>query len=173
MLVLVPVDINKRKEQFNVAYIDAIAAKVGLKHLRADVDDDSVDVTLEGRNYTGKLRNPQIQLQLKCTSRSVVSISDNCIKFSLKKKNYDDLRADNVLSPRYLVVMIVPEDISNWVIHHEDCMALHHSCYWISIKNHPDSDNTSTITINVPLTQKLTSEKLALLMQAASNGESV
>lgn len=164
-------DINKRKEQFNVAYIDAIAAKVGLKHLRADVDDDSVDVTLSGRGYVGKCRNPQIQLQLKCTSVDSVSISGEVIKYPLKKKNYDDLRGEDVLCPRYLVVMIVPEDINSWAEHHEDYMALRHSCYWVSIRNHPDSDNTSTVTVDVPLAQKLTSEKLVLLMQAASKGE--
>ncbi|WP_232448831.1 DUF4365 domain-containing protein, partial [Burkholderia ubonensis] len=66
-------DITKQKEQFNKAYVRAIAAQAGFNPSELDVDDDSVDLELSGRGFTGVLRNPKVQFQLKCTSQDLVS----------------------------------------------------------------------------------------------------
>lgn len=162
-------DPKKRKEHFNVAYIGAIAAQVGINNARTDVDDDSVDVYLVGKNYPGKVRNPQIQLQLKCTSQNLVSGS--VIKFQLKRKNYDDLRGKNVLCPRYLAVLLVPNHESEWIEHSDEGMLLRHSCYWVSIRELPDV-STASVVVDVPLAQRLTPDELKRMMTRASDGES-
>lgn len=52
-------DIDKQKEQFNIAYICALAAQAGLNHSVLAVDDDSIDILLQARGYVGKpIRNP-------------------------------------------------------------------------------------------------------------------
>ena len=163
-------DRNKKKEQFNVAYINALAAQAGLNTARADVDDDSVDLLVIGRGFEGSLRNPQIQLQLKCTSQDLISGSQ--LKFPLSRKNYDDLRGENLVCPRYLVVLVVPSDELMWIEHHSDGMSLRNACYWVSIRHHPDSSNAATVTIEVPLSQRLTTDELRTLMVRASDGES-
>lgn len=162
---------GNKKEQFNVAYVCAMAAQAGLNHLPPVVDEDSVDLTLMGKGYTGKVRNPQIHLQLKCTSQEL--ISGDFIKFPLPKKNYDDLRGDNVVCPRYLVVLLVPKDGNDWIQHHPEHMSLHNRCYWVSIKDHPDSSNNTKVMIDIPLTQRLTTADLRQLMSQASNGISL
>lgn len=159
---------GNKKEQFNIAYVCAMAAQAGLNHATPVVDEDSVDLLLMGKGYTGKLRNPQIQLQLKCTSQDL--ISGDFIKFPLPKKNYDDLRGDNVVCPQYLVVLLVPNDHDDWVQHHPEHMSLHNRCYWVSMKDHPESDNQTKVTIDIPLTQRLTTDDLRHLMSQASNG---
>ncbi len=162
-------DIDKQKEQFNLAYIYALAAQAGLNPSVPVVDDDSVDITLQGRGYVGKLfRNPQIQLQLKCTSQDLVS--GGVMKYPLKKKNYDDLRGNDVIVPRYLAVLVVPEATNDWLLHHEEHISLHNTCYWVSIRNAPDSMNTTSVTIDVPLAQRLTTTQLLELMELASSG---
>ena len=51
-------DIKKRKEQFNIAYLFAMAAHAGLNTGTMTVDDDSIDLLLHGRGYIGsKVRN--------------------------------------------------------------------------------------------------------------------
>ncbi|MDP2025629.1 DUF4365 domain-containing protein [Sulfuriferula sp.] len=160
-------DIGKRKEQFNVAYVCAIAAQAGLNSSTPVVDEDSIDLMLVGRGFTGRVRNPQIQLQLKCSSQNM--ISGDVIKFPLSKKNYDDLRGDDVVCPRYLVVLLVPEDDEAWVQHHDDFMSLHNKCYWVSIKDLPDSPNLTSVTVDVPLAQRLTTHNLRELLVHASN----
>lgn len=161
-------DINQKKEQFNKAYICAIAAQAGINHSQPTVDDDSIDLELFGKGFSGQVRNPRIEIQLKCTSRDV--IRDSSLKFALSKKNYDDLRATNISSPRYLLVLIVPDDSAEWISHNQDEMLMKHSCYWVSIRDFPESENTSSVTIDIPLSQKVTHDSLRVLLDNASNG---
>jgi hypothetical protein len=162
-------DIAKQKEQFNIAYICALAAQAGLNHSVRAVDDDSVDITFHGRMYLGKpVRNPQIEIQLKSTSKNLVS--GEMIKFPLKKKNYDDLRGHDLVSPRYLAVLLIPESPDDWLRHEVDFMSLHNACYWTSIRNAPDSVNATSVTVDVPLNQRLTTKQLLQLVSLASDG---
>ncbi len=162
-------DPQKRKEQFNVAYVGAMAAQAGINPARTEVDDDSIDIYLVGRNYPGRIRNPQIQVQFKCTARNL--ISGSVVKFPLKRKNYDDLRGSNVLCPRYLAVLLVPSDETEWTEHNEHGLLLRHSCYWASIRDWPDT-TAASVTVDVPLSQKLTTSELERMMMLASNGAS-
>ncbi|WP_321797594.1 DUF4365 domain-containing protein [Caballeronia sp. J97] len=163
-------DSGKQKEQFNVAYVRAIAAQAGFNPSQLDVDDDSVDLELSGRGFCGRVRNPKLQFQLKSTSRDCVSGS--VIRYPLSRKNYDDLRGDNLICPRYLAVLLVPEEPTEWVQHHPEHMSLHNACFYVSLRDLPDTANTSTVTVSVPLSQRLTTEALKDLMMLASYSES-
>jgi hypothetical protein len=105
-------DINQQKEQFSLAYIKAVSSVAGFSLHKPSVDDDSVDIVLAQTGGNGTIRSPRIDAQLKCTSKDV--IRENYIKFTLSLKNYNDLRPENVLVPRILVVVIVPSEIDNW-----------------------------------------------------------
>ena len=59
-------DLNQQKEQFSIAYVHAVAAVVGLKVFRSDVDDDSVDIGLGQTGGGGTICSPKLDLQLKC-----------------------------------------------------------------------------------------------------------
>lgn len=160
---------SNKKEQFNIAFVCAMAAQAGLNHSIPVVDEDSVDLTLMGKGYSGgKLRNPQIHLQLKCTAQDIAT--ETSLKFPLPKKNYDDLRGDNVVCPQYLVVLLVPKDEDEWIQHHDEHMSLHNRCFWVSIKDYPPTENQSKVTIEIPLSQRLTTAELLRLMQHASEG---
>lgn len=160
--------ITNQKELFNVAYVHAMAAQAGLNHGSLTVDNDSLDLIIAGKGFgkNGGYRNPQLHLQLKCTSQDL--ISGQYIKFPLSIKNYNDLRDPNVIAPSYLVVMIVPEDVNAWTSHDDNNMILNHCCYWVSLKGLPASGNKETIVVNVPLSQRLTPAALYQLMTLAS-----
>lgn len=164
---------NLQKEEFQYACVSALAAHAGLNRGDFRVDDDSVDVSFKGLGYhgAGRRRNPIIEFQLKCTSQDV--INGDVIKFELKRKNYDDLRGDDVMVPKYLVVMLVPADQTNWVAMHEDLMHLPHSCYWLSLRNYPPTDNKTSVVVDVPLAQRVTTDALLAMMTAASYGKSL
>ncbi|WP_342305802.1 DUF4365 domain-containing protein [Burkholderia pseudomallei] len=163
-------DIAKQKEQFNKAYVRAIAAQAGFNPSELEVDDDSVDLELSGRGFTGVLRNPKVQFQLKCTSREL--ISGDVIKFPLSRKNYDDLRGTDVLCPRYLAVLLVPDDPAHWMEHHQEHMRMYNACFYVSLRDQPSTTNSSNVTVDVPLNQRLTTDSLMHLMTLASNRES-
>jgi hypothetical protein len=163
-------DPQKQKEQFNYAYVCALAAHAGLNRVDSTVDDDSIDVAFKSKGYVGHLvRSPQIEFQLKCTSQNLVE--NGVIRFPLPRKNYDDLRGTDFSSPRYLAILLVPTEVDGWVAHNEAHIALFNNCFWLSLRDAAPTDNEHTITVPVPLTQRLTSGTLRAMMDRASDGE--
>jgi len=136
------------------------------------VDDDSIDITIEGTGFSSSLyRNPKIDIQLKSTKN--FKLKNNTITYALKAKNYSDLIGDNVLSPRYLVLLHLPVNISDWLYHSINGITLRNRCYWFSLRELPPSANNNSVTLNIPANQVLTSSFLKDMMKAASNGVSV
>jgi len=163
-------DPQKQKEQFNYAYMCALAAHAGLNRVVADVDDDSIDVSFKSKGYLDHpIRSPQIEFQLKCTAQDLVD--GEVIKFPLSRKNYDDLRGSNFASPRYLAVLLVPAEVDAWVEHSDHHITLFKSCYWLSLRDAEPTDNEAQITVTIPLAQRLTSATLREMMDRASQGE--
>lgn len=163
-------DPNRQKEEFNYAYLSALAAHAGINRGDLRVDNDSVDVLFQSVGYRGRrFRNPQIQIQLKCTSQNL--IRDGVIKFPLPRKNYDDLRGDDVITPRYLAVLLVPADTAQWIAHNDGHIALYNNCYWVSLRNCGPTDNKHSVTVDVPLEQRMTGDTLLHMMDRASEGE--
>lgn len=163
-------DPQKQKEEFNYAYVCALAAHAGFNRISSSVDDDSIDVAFKSKGYVGRpIRSPQIEFQLKCTSQKV--IDGGVLKYALTRKNYDDLRGDDFASPRYLAVLLVPEDVGEWVGHNDEHIELHKSCYWLSLRHHGPTDNAVSVTVSIPLEQRLTTDTLKAMMERASHGE--
>ncbi|BBE79621.1 hypothetical protein MRY16398_46770 [Phytobacter sp. MRY16-398] len=69
-------------EQFNIAYIRSLAAHAGFKVSSCEVDDDSIDITIEGTGFNNSLfRNPKIDIQLKSTKN--FKLKNNIITYPL------------------------------------------------------------------------------------------
>ncbi len=117
-------DLSQRKEQFSRAYIHAIATVAGFTLYEPKVDDESVDLGIAGRIASDIPRPPRLEIQLKCTSDKIIKGKD--IVFSLKRKNYDDLRHDDLIVPRLLVVLVVPRKDDDWLTHNETETTIRH-----------------------------------------------
>ncbi|WP_438765308.1 DUF4365 domain-containing protein [Kushneria sp. TE3] len=162
-------DENQKKELFSKAFVRALAAQSGFRSSEPDVDDDSIDIIVRGRGYPSGIRNPQIDIQLKCTANN--DGDKDFLNFSLSLKNYNDLRGENVLCPRFLFVLIVPENCEDWLVHQSDFSMIKHFCYWYSLRDRASTPNSSSVTINIPRTQRLTSQSLLELMDMANAKE--
>lgn len=161
-------DISQRKEQYSIAYVRAVAATAGYATYKSEVDDDSIDLVLAARGGNGTFRSPRLEMQLKCTSRDV--LDDNEIKYPLKVKNYDDLRPDNVLVPRILVVVIVPDSLDGWLVHSEESLDMHHCGYWMSLRGYGETENTGTRTVALPRDQQFTVVQVRQIMSRIEAG---
>jgi len=159
-------DTNQRKELFSRAYVGALAAQVGFRSSIPDVDDDSIDLILKGRGFSAGIRNPQLEIQLKCTAKN--NGCDDYFTYQLSIKNYNDLRGDDLLCPRYLFVLAVPTETNGWLSHEKDHTKLKHCCYWMSLSELPDSCNDTAVTLHIPKANLLTAESLFELMELAS-----
>ena len=80
----------------------------------------------------GTPRRPRLEVQLKCTARNV--LHDTYLRFPLELKNYNDLRAADILTPRILVVMTTPDTLNDWLAQTEQEMILRHRLYWVSLR---------------------------------------
>jgi hypothetical protein len=162
-------DIGQCKEQFSIAHARAVASAAGFSCSRPEVDDDSVDLMICGRSSSGTLLRPRLEVQLKCTSNRSY-LKGKHLNFPLSKKNYDDLQGTNLIVPRILVVMLVPDDINTWLHQTHDELRMLHCSYWVSLRSSPPSTNKTTITVRVPRANMFTVAQLRDMMQNISNG---
>ena len=161
-------DINQQKEQFSNAYLRAVAAVAGFVCYKPEPDTDSVDWGIAAVGGKGTTRSPKVELQLKCTAKGLMD--DNEIRYPLKMKNYDELRAENYQVPRILVVVVIPEQLGEWLAQSEDELAMRHCGYWMSLRSRPQVDNEGTVTIRVARVQQFTVDALRQMMDRIGNG---
>jgi len=163
------VDTNHKKEQFANAYVRAVAAVSGYTCYKPEPDTDSVDWGIAAIGGNGTRRSPRLELQLKCTAHGSFG-DDNCLHYPLKLKNYNDLRPSNLMVPRLLVVVTIPEDISDWLVQSEDQMILRRCGYWLSLKGLPDTTNENKVTVPLPRSNIFSVESLNAMMSRIENG---
>lgn len=158
-------ELNQRKELFSKAYVRAVAAVAGVRVDQPESDDNSIDLHLTAVGIQGPANCPELNLQLKCTSRALLNA--DCIRYPLSLKNYNDLRIDSFV-PRLLVVVLVPENIGDWIQQSEQEMFTRYCAYWVSLLGMPATQNTTNITVELPRSNLFTVEALESMMQRIS-----
>ena len=156
---------SKRKEEISISYLHALCAMKGISFEPQTHDDDSIDIMLKKvfcRADNSKY-NAQISVQLKSTSSDYKEQAEN-YSYSLKKKNYDDLRMPATVKP-YLFLLILPEDDSDWVTHSIEELVIKKCMFWLDLKDLPDNDNTSSVTVYFPKSNYVSSETLDKILR--------
>ncbi len=161
-------DINQQKEQFSKAYVRDVASVAGYSIYESDVDDDSVDISIAQTGGNGTTRSPKLDIQLKCTEMNIMQ--DDGLHYPLKIKNYNDLRGENFLVPRMLVVVLVPDDLDDWLEQTADQLIMKHCGYWKSLRTEPETDNTTSVTVVVSKDYIFNVDSLRNIMQCIGNG---
>ena len=159
-------DLNTRKERFSLAYINAVAAHAGYQLVEPPVDRDSIDGVVMGEFG----RRPRIEFQAKATARNMVQ--GEHIAFPLPIKNYDDLRAD-VQTPRILIVVLMPNEETEWLAQSDDQLCLRYCGYWLSLANRFAVANSNNVTVHIPLANTFSSSQLSDLMGKVERGETL
>ncbi len=162
-------ELNDRKELFSDAFLYAITARAGCTLAKPSLDRTSTDWCV--KSVAGMY--PQIDVQLKCTSQAL-PVDDEASEFSFvldNLKNYADLIEEDVLVPRLLIVVFVPEDLDEWVILASEQLVLRHCAYWVSLRGEPPTENTSSITIKIPANQRFDHEALSSMMEEIEQGD--
>lgn len=164
--------INTQKEEFSYAYVYAVTSAAGYSFQRATTafDQVGVDATITAVPTTPNVRRrPRLDIQVKCTSRNV--IADEEIRYPLAVKNYEELRYELHLVPLILVVVVVPENIDEWLHQSSEELCLKYCAYWISLRGEPATQNQQTVTVYLPRQNVFTVDALMSLMQRIETGE--
>jgi len=152
---------SKRKEEVSKSYLNALCATKGIAMEIKTHDDDGLDIVLQKViiSKTNSARfNAMISVQLKSTSSDYTEHDDH-YTYPLKKKNYDDLRVPATVKP-YLFLLILPDDERDWVTHSIEQLVIKKCMFWLDLKGLPKSDNATKVTVHIPKTNIVTSEKL-------------
>lgn len=156
---------NDRKSQLSVAYALAVAARAGYSATEPRVDRDSVDMTIEA----GGGMRPKLDVQLKATS--TLTWKNSSASFVLKRKNYDDLRAERML-PIILLVLELPKQENEWLTCDTTSLILRRSAFWLSLAGVGPIDSDSS-TVHLLECQRFDPESLRALMMKARNGHAL
>lgn len=142
---------NSHKEEFSYAYIHAVAAAAGYSCEKAPrlLDLEGIDLTVTAVGTQGSRRCPRIDLQVKCTSKVEIT-EDEHIKYRLRVEDYERLIFDDPTIPYYLVVVVVPDEVDDWLIHSENEILLKRCGYWKCLAGEPPTKNTGKITVPIP-----------------------
>lgn len=162
-------DITQQQEQFSFAYIRAVSTVAGYAVSEPSVDDDSIDLMLSGRSNAGTITRPRLELQAKCLRDG--ELQADTFSYPVKIKNYDDLRDPNVLVPRILVVVRVPDLVNEWLTSTDAELCLRHCGYWTNLQGMPETDNTSTVSVTVTKENSFTVESLREMMGRIEQGQ--
>jgi hypothetical protein len=156
------------QERFSDAFITAIAAMAHCSCAKPQPDEEGVDWVL-GANLPGlKLRYPRIEVQLKSTGLRNLRTSATNITYDLEVKAYEKLICRTMI-PRLLVVVTLPDDPALWLAQTVTDTALKHSAFFVNLLGSPATANTSTIAVDVPISNHLTPTSLLTLMTRAGN----
>ncbi len=165
-------DLGKRKEEFSYAYVHAIASVAGYGTSRPVVDDDSIDIQFLSNSKNSYTRSPRLEAQLKASAQDLVK--DEYIHYPLEIKNYNDLRDTNVLVPRFLICILLSADSPLlWLNHSEEMLSMMKCGYWMDLKGYPPSENTYTVTVQIPKNQIFNVHALDDLMENVGKKELV
>ncbi len=157
-----------RKAELSYGCVHAIASKAGYTIQNIRLDIDSIDMTIKSVGADGTSKRPTIDVQLKCSTPKIVT--DNEIRFPLKLKNYNDLIDSHRLTPQILIVMIVPEQIDEWMEISTQEILIRHCCYWKSLRGMKATTNSTSVTIAIPTDQIFTASALSEMMKRVNSG---
>lgn len=108
-------DINAQKEEFSYGFLQLLGAKAGLEVTKSgrQTDNQKIDVHIIHAGKISDLYTPRFDAQVKCTHKNNTD-NDNFL-YDLDIKTYDRLRYIYHDVPIYLIVLVVPETIDEWV----------------------------------------------------------
>ena len=156
--------VTAAQEQFSKAFIMAVASVAGCAAAEPRPDDDSVDWTLSCRLPC----RPKLDLQVKSMSRPAGD--GTSIRYPLERKNYDDLIPTNLLTPRLLVLVLVPSKSASWLSLTLEALVLRHCAFWTSLRGLPASSNERSVTVEVPRANLFDVQALMGIMHRISEG---
>ncbi len=154
------------KEQLSRYAFCLMASRAGFKIRNFNLDDGvdlglekTISYALNGDGWTYSFVEP-VDIQLKATTESQVSVEGKFLKFDLKRKNFNDLIARKKLRRQgqkalnmLLVLMVMPDNPLDWLKVNPKDKSIHLESvfYWYQPPGFDFSENKNWQSIEVPL----------------------
>lgn len=168
--------------QLSYAYLHAVASHAGIACQEATRSHDNlgIDAHLCLRRDFGSgaiLTDVTLHVQLKATIAAPVATKKNGqarLSYFLREiEEYDSLRAARAVPQRFVAVLFLPGNHSEWLTHSPERLALHRCAYWVSLRGAPASANASGQTVYLPQSQPLSPAGLLSLFERLAREEDI
>ncbi len=167
-------DENEQKQQLSIAYLHAVASAAGYACQTPAFDDDSVDRVIVARGWVDEDAvhySPRIDVQLKSFTRPPLARNERFLSYALRQKNYDDLRQEEPMVPRILVVLLLPENARDWISQGAKRLVVRYAAYYLSLCGMPErKDVKYKVSVKIPRKNLLSVRNLCRLVAKASRG---
>lgn len=144
---------TKNQEEISICYFSAIAAKSNTTFNINRRDEDSSDATVTKTillsDGTKVFASLFFQIKSVYSKRNYFWNRDGNLVYKLNVKNYRDLITPSA-TPRFLVVMILPENNEDWVNVTIDQMILKKCMYYVSLSGLSPTESQSTVDVVLP-----------------------
>lgn len=169
-------DRNQHQGLFGETFVEVLASAAGLLATRPRLDVTGEDFTICHKGTHGGRRHPKIDVQVKSWQKSEADASwrEGGWKYRMKVRQFNELVEDQFTLPRFLFVVIVPDDSTQYAMSEAGKLVLHHSAYWVSLSHLSTVDpaHQATIALDIPTTNLLTVDSLRELVRPTGRRES-
>lgn len=158
---------NAHQGYYGEVFVRALAVGAALVVKTSSIDVDGADMTVNSPGPRGTSCRPKIDVQVKSWRSPKYNRDRSALRYPLRVANYNQLISTEVHERFYLVVVVVPDDPSQFVIDGQDHSVLHRSAYWMSLEGRETStkDDEYHETIEIPVLQRLTVQSLIALVE--------
>ena len=137
---------NGQKARYGVSYLRNICAQAGFGMVETSPDEDVLAVDCEVQ-----FEEAPVRVQVKCTSGLTIG---GRTKSSPLKEEWIGKWSRSCL-PVYLVIVVVPEDVSTWLEHPDEGTMHRTAAFWKRV------DGESELpSVTIPASQRLTAATL-------------
>ncbi|GAA2550941.1 hypothetical protein GCM10010435_21370 [Winogradskya consettensis] len=146
-------------------FIFALASAAGLTTSRMNLDVDGVDWQIAASGPRGTVRSPKIECQVK--SKSAPDLRDEHYRVRLPIESYNKIAGEGFQIPRFLFVVVVPVEASDYAACRHEGMTLGNAGYWLAMAQFaPQSveEHGKSIVLDVPKANLLTPVTLRALL---------
>lgn len=164
-----------KESELSYAYLHAVASHAGMSCRNATrlEDNAGIDATLTAWGpFPGAMwTEVDLKVQLKATISAPADDGHSLSYFMRGVKRYDALRADELMVPRILVVLFLPEAEDQWLQHSAEQLVLRKCAYWVSLRGAPAATSSTGTTVKLPKAQVFSPANLLGLMQRLACGD--
>lgn len=160
-----PLTENNIKAELSYAYLHAVAARAGFgcEVAGRHSDDAGVDAYLRVKERLADdviHTNFCIEVQLKATSKIPALEADRYSYWLQDVGRYEELRVRTAPMPKLLVVLFLPENAAEWLLHSEEALVARRCAYWVSLWDAPPCGNRTGQTVYLPCVNVLSVDGL-------------
>lgn len=169
---MLSVDPRLHQGHFGEQFIRVLAAAAGMVISRPEPDVTGHDYTLEYTGQIDNVRHPPIQFQVKSWRQAAAHRREHHWKYRMEAKHFNELAGGVVGIPRFLALVIVPDDAREYATNQDAGVLLRQRAYWATLADRPQvPDDGSKVPVDIPVRNVLGADTLLELVERSVREE--